>query len=53
MIIERSMNDEWLSNTYLVADEEGGTALVVDSGGPCAPLQEAAQRLGVDVTTCC
>jgi hydroxyacylglutathione hydrolase len=51
VIIERSMNDDWLSNTFLVADEEGGTALVVDSGGPCAPLQEAAQRLGVEVTT--
>jgi hydroxyacylglutathione hydrolase len=49
VIIERSMNDEWLSNTYLVADEEGGSALVVDAGGPCAPLLEAAERLGVDV----
>ena len=27
MIIERSMNDAWLSNTYLVADEEGGTGV--------------------------
>ena len=25
MIIERSMHADWLSNTYLVADEEGGT----------------------------
>jgi hydroxyacylglutathione hydrolase len=49
VIIERSMNDEWLSNTYLVADEEGGSALVVDAGGPCAPLVKAAERLGVDV----
>jgi glyoxylase-like metal-dependent hydrolase (beta-lactamase superfamily II) len=51
VIIERSMNDEWLSNTYLVADEEGGSALVVDAGGPCAPLVEAAERLGVRVRT--
>jgi glyoxylase-like metal-dependent hydrolase (beta-lactamase superfamily II) len=51
VIIERSMNDEWLSNTYLVADEEGGSALVVDAGGPCAPLVEAAARLGVEVRT--
>ena len=49
MIIERSMNDDWLSNTYLVADEEGGSALVIDAGGPCAPLVEAADRLGVEV----
>jgi hydroxyacylglutathione hydrolase len=51
MIIERSMNDSWLSNTYLVADREGGSALVIDAGGPCAPLLEAAERLGVNVQT--
>jgi hydroxyacylglutathione hydrolase len=49
LIIERSMNDDWLSNTYLVADEEGGAGVVIDAGGPCAPLLEAAERLGVDV----
>ena len=43
------MNDSWLSNTYLVADEEGGSAIVIDAGGPCAPLVAAAKRLGVDV----
>ena len=43
------MNDSWLSNTYLVADREGGSAMVIDAGGPCAPLLETAQRLGVDV----
>jgi hydroxyacylglutathione hydrolase len=51
VIIERSMNDAWLSNTYLVADEEGGTGVVIDAGGPCAPLLEAAERLGVEVRT--
>jgi glyoxylase-like metal-dependent hydrolase (beta-lactamase superfamily II) len=51
MIIERSMHDGWLSNTYLVADEEGGSALVIDAGGPSAPLLEAAERLGVNVRT--
>ncbi|MBA3261862.1 MAG: MBL fold metallo-hydrolase [Thermoleophilaceae bacterium] len=51
MIIERSMSDQWLSNTYLVADQEGGSAVVVDAGGPCAPLLEAAARLGVHVRT--
>jgi hydroxyacylglutathione hydrolase len=49
VIIERSMNDSWLSNTYLVADEEGGSAIVIDAGGPCAPLLATAKRLGVDV----
>jgi glyoxylase-like metal-dependent hydrolase (beta-lactamase superfamily II) len=51
VIIERSMNDAWLSNTYLVADEEGGTAIVIDAGGPCAPLLATAEKLGVYVRT--
>jgi glyoxylase-like metal-dependent hydrolase (beta-lactamase superfamily II) len=38
------MHDGWLSNAYLVADEEGGVALYVDSGAPLKPLQEAAER---------
>jgi hydroxyacylglutathione hydrolase len=50
MIIERSMHPDWLSNTYLVADEEGGTAVAIDAGGPSGPLFEAAERLGLDVT---
>jgi glyoxylase-like metal-dependent hydrolase (beta-lactamase superfamily II) len=49
VIIERSMQDDWLSNTYLVADAEGGAAIVIDAGGPCAPLLEAADRLSVEV----
>ena len=49
MIIERSMHPDWLSNTYLVADEEGGSAVVIDAGGPSGPLLEAAERLDLDV----
>jgi hydroxyacylglutathione hydrolase len=49
MIIERSMQDDWLSNTYLVGDEEGGTAVVIDAGGPSAPLLGAAERFDLDV----
>lgn len=44
MIIERSMSDEWLSNTYLVADEPGGHGILIDSGGPPGPLLEAIER---------
>jgi len=44
MLIERSMHSGWLSNAYLVADEEGGTAVFVDSGAPIEPLLAAAQR---------
>jgi glyoxylase-like metal-dependent hydrolase (beta-lactamase superfamily II) len=49
VIVERSMHPGWLSNSYLVADEEGGHGVVIDSGGPSAPLLEAVERLGVTV----
>jgi hydroxyacylglutathione hydrolase len=44
------MHPEWLSNAYLVADQEGGTAVFVDSGAPLAPLHDAVERLGLTVT---
>src|SRR5215210_1321884 len=49
MIIERSMQADWLSNAYLVADEDNGRAVVIDSGGPSGPLLEAAESHGLDV----
>jgi glyoxylase-like metal-dependent hydrolase (beta-lactamase superfamily II) len=50
MIIERSMHPDWLSNTYLVADEPGGRGVVIDSGGPSGPLLEKIEQHGVEVT---
>ncbi|MFZ0090673.1 MAG: MBL fold metallo-hydrolase [Solirubrobacteraceae bacterium] len=44
MIVERSMSDQWLSNTYVVADELGGSAVIVDAGGPVAPLFDHLHR---------
>jgi hydroxyacylglutathione hydrolase len=44
VLIERSMHPGYLSNAYLVADEEGGTAVFVDSGAPMEPLLAAAER---------
>jgi hydroxyacylglutathione hydrolase len=32
------MNNEWLSNTYLVADEQRSVAVLIDAGGPVEPL---------------
>lgn len=49
MIIERSEHPQWLSNTFLVADVEGGTAVLVDAGGPVAPLLARADELGVEI----
>lgn len=38
------MHPSWLSNAYLVASEEGGAAVFVDSGAPMEPLHAAAER---------
>ena len=38
------MSDGWLSNTYIVGDEMGGSAVMVDAGGPVAPLLEFLNR---------
>jgi hydroxyacylglutathione hydrolase len=46
MIIERAMSTPLLSNTYLLADDHGVEAVLIDAGGPVEPLLEtlAAQR---------
>ena len=44
MLVERSLHPRYLSNAYLVADEEGGAALYVDSGAPLEPLRAAAEQ---------
>ena len=44
------MHPVWLSNAYLVAEQDGGTAVFVDSGAPLEPLHEAVERHGVTVT---
>jgi glyoxylase-like metal-dependent hydrolase (beta-lactamase superfamily II) len=50
MIVERSMHEQFLSNTYLVCDRPGGASLFVDAGGPVAPLLQAAERLRLTPT---
>jgi hydroxyacylglutathione hydrolase len=50
MIVERSMHRQFLSNTYLVADGESGSAFFIDAGGPVKPLIVAAERLGLTPT---
>ncbi|HKU58738.1 MAG TPA: MBL fold metallo-hydrolase [Gaiellaceae bacterium] len=48
MLVARSMDTGWLSNAYLVADREGGSAVYVDSGAPLEPLREAARDWRVE-----
>jgi hydroxyacylglutathione hydrolase len=50
VIVERSMSDPWLSNTYVVADEPGGHAVMIDAGGPVAPLLEYLRRGQLQLT---
>jgi hydroxyacylglutathione hydrolase len=48
VLVARSLHPDYLSNAYLVADEQGGTALYVDSGAPLEPLRAAAEEWGVE-----
>jgi hydroxyacylglutathione hydrolase len=50
VLVERSLHPGWLSNAYLVADEEGGSAVYVDTGAPLEPLLAAAERWHVEPT---
>ena len=50
MIVERATHPQFLSNTYLVSDEDGGPAFFIDAGGPVSPLIEAAERLQLTPT---
>jgi glyoxylase-like metal-dependent hydrolase (beta-lactamase superfamily II) len=44
------MHTSYLSNAYLVADEAGGHAVVIDTGAPLEPLLEAIAELDVTLT---
>lgn len=50
MIIERTMHDKWLSNSWLVGDRPGGHAVLVDAGGPRGPIEDALRRHGLTLT---
>jgi glyoxylase-like metal-dependent hydrolase (beta-lactamase superfamily II) len=50
VIVERSTHPQFVSNTFLVADGEGGPAFFVDAGGPVEPLIEAAEERGLEPT---
>ena len=50
MLVEHVSHPQFISNTYLVADGEGGPAFFVDAGGPVEPLIERADQLGLAPT---
>ena len=50
MIIERTENPQWLSNAYLVADEESGKGVLIDGNDDLGPLIERAEDEGIEIT---
>jgi glyoxylase-like metal-dependent hydrolase (beta-lactamase superfamily II) len=50
LIVERTENPQWLSNAYLVADETGGTGVLIDGNDDLGPLLERAMAGGIEIT---
>jgi len=50
VIVERTENPQWLSNAYLVADEESGKGVLIDGNDVLEPLLERAERDGIEIT---
>ncbi len=50
MIIEHTMSDGFLTNNYVVADHDGGHAVMIDAGGPVAPLLSFLDEHGLTLT---
>jgi hydroxyacylglutathione hydrolase len=48
VIVERTENPMWLSNAYLVADEEG-TGVLIDGNDELGPLLQRAERDGIQI----
>ena len=46
------MDENWLSNTYLVADELGSDAVMIDAGGPVEPLLRSSSGCVSSSRTC-
>jgi glyoxylase-like metal-dependent hydrolase (beta-lactamase superfamily II) len=50
LVLDRVTHPVWLSNSWLLADREGGSAVVVDCGGPVEPLLAMVRSWRVGVT---
>lgn len=49
MLIERVEHEQWLSNAYLVVDEQSGEGALVDGNGLMEPLLERAEQEGARI----
>lgn len=47
VFLMHSTHPGWISNAYLVADRERGTAIAVDSGAPLGPVFDALETHGL------
>ena len=50
MILEKTMSQDWLSNSWLVADRPGGHAVVIDTGGPMEPIVDLIEQHRLTLT---
>jgi glyoxylase-like metal-dependent hydrolase (beta-lactamase superfamily II) len=50
VIVERTENPVWLSNAYLVADEDSGKGVLIDGNDELGPLLERIERDGIEIT---
>lgn len=50
MIIEHSVHPTFLSNSWLVAAHDGGSAIIIDSGAPIEPIIDAIELHSLTVT---
>jgi glyoxylase-like metal-dependent hydrolase (beta-lactamase superfamily II) len=50
VIVERTENPQWLSNAYLVADEETKKGVLIDGNDLLDPLLDQAESEGIEIT---
>ncbi len=50
MIIQRTEHPEWLTNAYLLADDPGGTGVLMDANAVIDPLIEQVERDQITIT---
>jgi hydroxyacylglutathione hydrolase len=50
VIVERTENPVWLSNAYLVVDEESRKGVLIDGNDELGPLLDRIEREGIEIT---
>ncbi|MFN8110316.1 MAG: MBL fold metallo-hydrolase [Thermoleophilia bacterium] len=50
MIIDRTEDEKWLANAYLVAEGPGGAGVLIDGNGVVEPLLDRVRTEGITIT---